>query len=293
MFKNNFLAYLMILPQIILISLFFIYPSITTIWKSFFFQSSFGDHYQWVGWLNYSTLLEDTNYLNSWKVTIYMTLFITFFSLIFGLIIAELTHYLLKETKISHIYRTLMTIPYVFSSLAIGVLTLFLFDPFIGVITTLLQQSFNYQWNHLLSKTEAFFLIVGICIWKQITYNFLFLFIALKRIPKELIETAILDNVGTWKRFFKVKIPLISPIILFLIVTNIIYAIFDTFSIIHVTTKGGPFKATTTLMYQIFVDGFLGLDLSIASTQSVILMGIIILLVTIQFKYLDKLVTYK
>ena len=86
--------------------------------------------------------------------------------------------------------------------------------------------------------------------------------------------------------------PLLSPTTFFLLVVNIVYAFFDTFGIVHAVTKGGPGKDTEILVYKVFNDGFVGLDLGSSAAQSVILMIIVIALTVIQFRYIEKRVAY-
>ncbi len=73
---------------------------------------------------------------------------------------------------------------------------------------------------------------------------------------------------------------------------NVVYTMFDTFAIIHATTQGGPNQATTILVYKVFTDGFLGLDLGSSSAQSVVLMAIVIALTFIQFRFVERNVQY-
>ena len=83
-----------------------------------------------------------------------------------------------------------------------------------------------------------------------------------------------------------------SPTTFFLLVINIVYAFFETFGVIHVVTAGGPAGATNILVYKVFSDGFVGLDLGGSAAQSVILMIIVIGLTVAQFKYIEKKVAY-
>jgi sn-glycerol 3-phosphate transport system permease protein len=100
------------------------------------------------------------------------------------------------------------------------------------------------------------------------------------------------DGAGPATRFWRIVFPLLSPTTFFLVVVNIVYAFFDTFGIIHAVTSGGPAKATETLVYKVFNDGFIGLDLGGSAAQSVVLMAIVIGLTVMQFRYLERRVEY-
>jgi sn-glycerol 3-phosphate transport system permease protein len=82
------------------------------------------------------------------------------------------------------------------------------------------------------------------------------------------------------------------PTTFFLMVVNVVYAMFDTFAVIDATTGGGPAQATNILVYKVYKDGFIGLNLGSSAAQSVVLMGIVIVLTVIQFRYIERKVNY-
>lgn len=135
-------------------------------------------------------------------------------------------------------------------------------------------------------------LVVIAAAWKQIAYNFLFFLAGLQMIPKSLIEAAAIDGARPSKRFWTIIFPLLTPTTFFLIVVNVVYAFFETFGIIHAVTQGGPYKATNILVYKVYADGFIGLDLGGSAAQSVVLMAIVAALTVIQFRYLERRVQY-
>ncbi|MFZ0524019.1 MAG: ABC transporter permease subunit, partial [Xanthobacteraceae bacterium] len=128
--------------------------------------------------------------------------------------------------------------------------------------------------------------------WKQVSYNFLFFLAGLQAIPRSLIEAAAIDGAGPAKRFWTIVFPLLSPTSFFLLVVNLVYAFFDTFGLIHSTTSGGPAHATEILVYKVYRDGFVGLDVGGSAAQSVVLMAIVVLLTAIQFRYVERRVVY-
>ena len=172
-----------------------------------------------------------------------------------------------------------------------GVLWLFLFNPSGGVLTELLHH-FGYTWNHKINGNQALFLLIVSASWKQISYNFLFFLAGLHAIPRSLIEAAAIDGASPWRRFRTIIFPLLSPTSFFLLVVNTIYTLFETFGIVHAVTQGGPSKATETLIYKVFNDGFIGLDFGGSSAQSVVLMLIVMVLTFLQFRYVERKVTY-
>ncbi|MGH8848750.1 MAG: ABC transporter permease subunit, partial [Polaromonas sp.] len=172
-----------------------------------------------------------------------------------------------------------------------GVLWIFMFSPTLGVLAYALH-GIGIDWNHLLNSSHAMTLIVMAAVWKQISYNFLFFLAGLQSIPKSLIEAAAIDGARPWRRFWTIQFPLLSPTTFFLLVINVVYAFFDTFAIIDASTQGGPGRDTLILVYKVYHDGFKSGDLGGSAAQSVVLMGIVVALTVIQFRYVEKKVQY-
>ena len=164
-------------------------------------------------------------------------------------------------------------------------------SPANGIVSAVLR-AMGYEWNHVLNGGEAMLLVVIAAAWKQIAYNFLFFLAGLQMIPKSLIEAAAIDGAGPARRFWTIVFPLLSPTTFFLLVVNVVYAFFETFGIIHAVTSGGPAGATNILVYKVYNDGFVGLDLGGSAAQSVILMIIVVSLTVVQFRYLERKVQY-
>ncbi len=148
------------------------------------------------------------------------------------------------------------------------------------------------NWNHFLNGGQALVFVVIAAAWKQISYNFIFFVAGLQSIPRSLDEAAAIDGAGPVKRFFTIMLPLLSPTTFFLLVINIVYVFFETFQIIDATTAGGPGQSTTTLVYKVYRDGFVGLDLGYSAAQSVVLMVVVIALTVLQFRYVERRVHY-
>ena len=122
--------------------------------------------------------------------------------------------------------------------------------------------------------------------------NFVFFLAGLQGISKSVLEAAHLDCESDIRRFWTITFPLLAPTAFFLMVINITYAFFDTFGLIDTLTQGRPGGATTTMVYKVFQDGFLGADLGLSSAQSVILMVLVLLLTVFQFRFVERRVHY-
>ena len=213
---------------------------------------------------------------------------VAFLSMTFALLLAVMAD---RAVKGATVYRTMLIWPYAVAPVVAGALWVFMFDPTLGLITFALT-SMGVDWNHKLNGAQAMTLVVIAAAWKQVAYNFLFFLAGMQAIPKSLIEAAAIDGAGPARRFWTIVFPLISPTTFFLLVINIVYAFFETFGIVHAVTQGGPAKATEILVYKVYNDGFIGLDLGGSAAQSVILMVIVIGLTVIQFRYIEKKVAY-
>ena len=280
----RFLPWFLLMPQLLIIGIFFYWPAIQALYQSFQMQDIFGTTTYWVGLDNFKRLWHDPTYWDSIYTTLYFSLWVTLLALLLSLLTA---FFMYRVVKGAVYYRTFLILPYAISPIIVGVLWAFMFSPSFGVIAYLLKH-IGIDWNHQMNDSQAMWLVILASVWKQISYNFLFFYAGLQAIPKSLIEAAAIDGAGPWKRFFTIQLPLLWPTTFFLCVVNIVYAFFDTFAIIDSLTKGGPGKSTSTLVYRIYVEGFMSMDYGSSAAQSVILMAAVLLLTLIQFRYMDQ-----
>ena len=287
--KNNKLAFCLLSPQLLVILFFFVWPACSMISQSLFFSDPFGIHRRFAFLANFSDLLQDFDYIRALWLTIIIAFAITTITMSLGLAIATLVH---GCGRTRGLYKSLLIWPYAVAPAVAAILWRFLFHPNSGWMVQVLGY-LGIDFNYLIHANQAILMIIMTASWQQFSYNFLFFFAALNIIPSALIDAAIIDGASAWRRFRDVIFPLLAPTSFFLLVMNIIYAIFDTFGIIHIITNGGPSNSTTTLMYKLYKDGFGGMDPGSASAQSLILMLIVSVLVLVQFFYLDKKVHYE
>ena len=289
-FSNSWLPYALLAPQIIITLIFFVWPASQALMQSAYRQ---GDAFgvrppTFVGFHNFTQLFDDALYLNSLKVTLYFSVGTTVLSMGLALLFAVMVNKMIRSRET---YTTFLVWPYAIAPAIAGVLWWFIFNPSIGILPYMLD-GIGYDWNHRSSNSDAMILVIVAAAWKQISYNFLFFLAGLQSIPQSLLEAAAIDGASRFKRFWTIVFPLLSPVTFFLLVVNIVYAMFDTFGVIHATTEGGPSQATNTLVYKVFRDGFVNLNMGSSAAQSVILMGIVIVLTVIQFRYIERRVNY-
>ena len=287
-FGNRLLPYGLIAPQIAITLIFFYWPAAQAVRQSFLREDAFGLNVDFVGFENYAHLFSDPSYYQTLATTAVFSSAVALVSLSVALLLAVMAD---REIKGATAYRTLLIWPYAVAPAVAGVLWIFMLDPSLGMISRAMRP-LGIDWNPRLNGAHAMTQVVLASAWKQISYNFLFFLAGLQAIPKSVIEAAAIDGARPWRRFWTITLPLLSPTTFFLIVVNIVYAFFETFGTIDTMTGGGPAKATETLVYKVYADGRLGGDLGGSAAQSVILMIIVISLTAIQFRFVERKVTY-
>jgi sn-glycerol 3-phosphate transport system permease protein len=287
-FRSAWLPYALIAPQIAVTLVFFFWPAAQAVWFSFLQQDAFGQNSEFVGLQNFEQLFGDEHYLKSFKITAVFSVLVAFSGIAISLMLATAADRVIRGALA---YKTLLIWPYAVAPAVAGVLWAFLFAPSVGIITFVLTKV-GVQWNWVLQEDQAMTLVVIASVWKHISYNFLFFLAGLQSVPKSLIEAAAIDGAGPLRRFWTIVFPLLSPTTFFLLVVNIVYAFFDTFGVIDATTQGGPAGATQILVYKVYHDGVKSADIGGSSTQSVILMVIVIALTVAQFRFIERKVQY-
>ncbi len=287
-FNNKVLPYFLVAPQIIITLVFFIWPASQALYQSVLQEDPFGLSSSFVGLSNFIDIFSDEIYLHSIGVTMIFSFSVAAIAMSVSLFLAAMANRVIRAATT---YKTLIIWPYAVAPVVSAVLWYFLFNPTVGMISFLLK-GIGYEWDHSLNGNQAMILVIVAAAWREISYNFLFFLAGLQAIPQSFIEAAAIDGASPIKRFWTITFPLLSPTVFFLIVMNIVYAFFDTFGVIHAITEGGPSQATNIMVYKVYHDGFLGLDLGSSAAQSVVLMILVIALTVIQFRYIERKVHY-
>ena len=279
---------LLLLPQLAVTVVFFFWPAAQAVVQSVQGGDAFGLSTRFVGWDNFAALFADPNYIFSFGVTAVFSVAVALLALAPGLLFAVMADRVVRGAAF---YKTVLLLPYAIAPAIAGVLWMFLFNPSIGVVATWLRWA-GVDWNYFLNGKQAMALVIVAAAWRQVSYNFLFFLARLQAIPAALLEASAIDGATPRRRFWTIIFPLLAPTSFFLIIVNMVYAFFDTFGVIHNVTQGGPAKATEILVYKVWYDGIVGLDLGGSAAQSVVLMAIVIGLTAIQFRFIERRVHY-
>ncbi|WP_196160161.1 ABC transporter permease subunit [Reinekea sp. G2M2-21] len=287
-FSGSPIPYIFIVPQLLIIAVFFFWPACQAVYLSFMLEDPWGLSSTFVWFENYQVLFSSAEYLSTTLFTLVYCALVVFFSLGLALLLA------VKANSVIHgqsAYRLLLTWVYAVAPAVAGITAYFLFNRHIGVLFQWITQT-GWAFAPETNAFDASVMLVLVSVWKQVPVNFVFFLAGLQGISKSLREAAQLDCASGFRRFWTITFPLLAPTAFFLMVINITYAFFDTFGLIDTLTQGRPGGATTTMVYKVFQDGFLGADLGLSSAQSVVLMVLVLLLTVFQFLFVERRVHY-
>jgi multiple sugar transport system permease protein len=232
-----------------------------------------------VGLQNYVKLLNDPVFWNSLKVTVYYVLLNIPLQTVLALIIATMMSRLTKSIAI----RSIIILPWLMPGVVVGLLWLWLLDPTIGIVNVWLRAIGVGTIPFLNLPNTAMPSIAMINIWQYVGYTALLLFAGLQSIPGSVYEAAAMDGANEVQMFTKVTIPLLRPVLVFVLVTSVIgsFQIFDT---VAITTKGGPVNATKVLNYYIYEQAFSRFNMGYATAISMVLFLILIFISMAQMR---------
>lgn len=289
-FPNRYLPVFLLAPMILVVLVFFIVPSVESLYLSFFRVSPLGDRRLFVGVQNFTRLFTSPDYLNSLLVSVRFAVIVVIFGLSATMGVAVIANQRLSGFAV---YRALLIWPYALSPAIAGLVWGLMMNPNFGLGAVLLKNLAGINFNYLTSGLSALIFLSIAAIWKMFGYNIVFFLAGLQGLPTELLEAASLDGAGGWTKFWRITFPLLSPTTFFLFVMNTLYAFFEIFGLVHITTQGGPGQATNLLVFNLYKDGFIGMNSGYASAQSVLLLLMVATLTFLQFRYAGSKVFYQ
>ncbi|MTI44546.1 ABC transporter permease subunit [Roseibium hamelinense] len=287
-FNTRSVPYLLLLPQLSIVAIFFLWPAAEAVRSSFYLEDPFGFGATFVGFDNFIDTVTSSDYARVARFTTVFTLLVTFLSLGIALLLAVKADKVLRGASS---YKTLLMWVYAVAPPVAGLIGVMMFDQHVGPMVDFFAL-FGWEMQIGVNYFDTGFAMTATAIWKQIPVNFIFFLSGLQGISKSVQEAASIDCRSGFRRFWTVTFPLLAPTGFFLLIINITYAMFDTFGIIDVVLKGEPGNNPVTLVYKVFLDGFRGNDLGGSSAQSVILMILVFVLTVIQFRLIERRVHY-
>lgn len=287
-------AFLMIAPVVIGIVVFFIIP---TIWSMYLSFTEGPDYvtYDFVGLKNYQTLFSAGSDMGQELLN---TVYYAFVSVGIGMVISVLlANALNQKIKCRSLFRVIYFLPSVTMAAAVGMVWRSLLNSQYGIVNQALKAIGipGPKW-----LTDPNFMMLGVIIvgvWSSVGYNMIILLSGLKNIPRGYYEAAMIDGATAGQQFRNITVPLLSPVLFFVSITSLMSG-FKVFDIIYTLAGSGAtadkfMKYYRTMVYGIYEKGFLYHNLGIASAEAVVLLAIILVLTLVQFKLQDKWVHYE
>jgi ABC-type sugar transport system permease subunit len=272
-------GYLFILPYIIFIIIFFLFPTIGNIVLSFTDYNL--REVNFVGLRNYRLLMSDPVFRQSvWNTVVY-TIFTVPVSMACGLSLALMVN---RRIPGLSFYRTLIFMPHIMSMVVVSMMWLWLYEFPFGVINNVLAAFGGRRQPWLFDPATALGSIIALSVWKSLGYNTIILLAGIHNIPKYLYEAAIIDGARAHQRLFYITIPMLRPITFFLVIIGLVNS-FQVFEQVNVLTAGGPMNKTTTVTHQIYSRGIQQVRMGYASAIAVLLLLALVLTLWANFRY--------
>lgn len=285
--RTTLLAYTFLLPSLVGLFAFLLLPVVAVAILSFFNWSLIGTA-QFIGLKNYETVFHSATVGNSLLVTTYYVLLNIPAQTVLALLLALLMN---KKLRGIGIFRTIYVVPWMATPVAMGIVWQWIFDPRYGALNTFLGSFGLHDIAWLTTTPLAMPSVAAVNIWQFTGYNMLFFLAGLQSIPSDLYEASSIAGASRWKTFWHVTLPLLSPTMFFVLVTDIIGS-FQVFDTVFVMTQGGPGHATDTINFEIYRQAFVYFHAGYASALSMVLFGIILLVTIVQALYFRKRTVY-
>lgn len=273
-------ALLLLLPALLVLGVFNVYPALDSLYLSFFDWNGISPTKETVGLDNYRAIFSSREFWNSLRVTILYAAGMTVFALVIGLLVAVLLNQPMRGIAL---YRVLFFLPVITPTVAAGVVWRYLFDPSQGVINRSLDLVGVEGPSWLTDPNWALFAVIIVAVWKRVGFNLVIYLAALQGIPRTHYEAAQLDGANAWQTLRYITVPLLAPATFFLTVTSLIDA-FQVFDLVYVMTSGGPLGSTDVFGYLLYRYGFRYHELGYASAIAYVMFVLIFVVTVIQFR---------
>jgi ABC-type sugar transport system permease subunit len=282
--RRTITPFLFLLPFFLIYTVFMIYPIFAALRLSFYEAGGFGSP-TFVGLENYKNLIEDSRYLEALRnTTVYALASVFILSPIAFLFAIIIRSFVVPTATFKSFYRLTFFLPFITSFVVIALMFQLVFDADFGLLNSFLSTIGLPKLAWLRSEQLALPSIIMVGIWTYVGINSLYFLAGLQNIPEELPEAAAVDGAGRWKTFWYVTLPLLRPVILFVVVQATIFS-YQLFEIPFLLTGGGPSDATLTLAVYLYEIGFRQFERGYASAIGYSMAVIAIALTTIQLLF--------
>ena len=282
-------AMLLLAPVMILYLVFFVFPFFFSAFVSFNDWNLVTKEFSFVGFSNYAAVFQDSTIGQSVKNTFVYILLTVPVSMVFGLGLAMMINASGRRAK--QVFRSILYLPSVTSLAVMGIVWKYLLNPSGGYFNTVLKLFGAGPVSWLQDPAFAMLSISLISIWFMSGYNMVLFTAALMGVNKTLYEAIEIDGGGAFSKFIHITLPQISPMMLFIFITNIMSS-FQSFALVNVLTHGGPNNATNVIGYRIWQEAFQFLNSGRAYALSVIVFLVLSGMVIFVIRGIEKKVSY-
>lgn len=283
-------GYLMITLSVVIVAVFTAAPILASIAISLFNWDVISPP-TFAGLANYTRLFHDSTVVVSFGTTAVLAVAIVFLQIACGLGLALLVQQR-KRKGTRAFFRTIFYLPLLASAASVSIFMGYVFDQKFGVVNYYLSLLGipNVPW--LTSSAGATVTIILVAVWQQVGFTFVLFVAALSGLPGDLVEAASIDGAGSVPMLFRIKLPLISPTVLFAAVIGMINSM-QLFDQPYIMTQGGPGSATTTTVIIIYRTAFQNLQFGYGSAISVVLLIVLMAITGLQFAASRRVVFYQ
>lgn len=276
-------AFLFILPMLALFIVFRYVPIFGAVGMSFTDYRLDGN-FEIVGLANYERMLSDPVFFGALRTTLLFSVILVPLVIVMALATAMLLNRLVWGQGF---FRGALFLPYVTSFVLAGVIWLWVFasDGLINGILSFFDSGPIPFLNG--NQVQVLTSLAVVTAWRGFGYSMLILLAGLKTIPEEIVEASLLDGANARQRFFRITLPMLRPVLFFVLVIETIGAV-QAFDVLYVMTGGGPARASYSLIYMLYEQGFRFFDFGYAATIGIAVFAIVLVLSLIQRRFLDK-----
>lgn len=289
--KSELKGYLLILPSILLLCVFTIYPIFYLIDSSMRDGSLLSKKREFVGLENFATLFKSVDFHTTLKNTFIYSIGLVILLMVLATLFAVWVNSKAQK-RLNSVTLAAVFTPHIISLVSVSTVFLWIMDPQIGAINYVVRSLGFQPFPFLASSKTALASLVGMMVWKSLGYYSLLILAALQGVPKDIYEAAEIDDTPKIRTFFRITLPMISPTLFFTTIVATISS-FQVFETVNLMTQGGPVNSTNTLVYQIYSDAFKYLKLGPATAEAVVLLVMVGIMTILYFFFLGKKVHYQ
>ena len=284
--RDQLFGIFLTLPGLATLLIIILFPIIFTIITSFYDYTLLNPHHDsFVGLDNYQEVIEEDYIGDSVLITSQFVLSTVLIEFFIGFIIALSLN---KVKRFKTVYYVILLAPLMINPVVVGLIWRMILHTELGIFNYLLKLLNINRVNWLGDNDTAFWTIVFVDIWHQVSFMTILLLAGLSALPREPYEAARMDGASSLRCLISITLPLMRPVITVAILLRLIFSI-KTFDIIYIMTKGGPGISTDLISYFIYRSAFFGLDIGRASALSVGLLIIVLFLTFFLYKYMRSL----